>query len=245
MLLFLCGAGWEWGRLCGLGAVAALLMGAVVGASGLAWLLLPAPPVLGAAWLGLATLLWITAVPAWLFYRDQVPGGPVLAALGWFMLLACWYAVWQARESGAAYLFLLLGVAWIADICAYFAGKAFGRHKLAPAISPGKTWEGVAGGALGVQALMAACVLGAAAVPNYFGELSSLRGPLAAAGAAAALTAVSVVGDLFESLLKRRAGMKDSSALLPGHGGVLDRIDALPPTLPAALALLALARMRT
>jgi phosphatidate cytidylyltransferase len=121
----------------------------------------------------------------------------------------------------------LLCIVWIADTGAYFAGRTFGRHKLAPSISPGKTWEGVAGGA--------ACVALYVFVLQATG--AGAAGPLAGApgwALAVTLTALSVLGDLFESLVKRQAGAKDSGTLLPGHGGVLDRIDGLTSTLPVA-----------
>jgi len=128
-------------------------------------------------------------------------------------------------------LLSLLAIVWIADTAAFFFGRRFGRHKLAPTISPGKTWEGVAGGLLAVVVYVTVLQFtGIAAV----GPLAGWAGwPLAVL-----IAALSVVGDLFESLIKRRAGAKDSGTLLPGHGGVLDRIDGLTSTLPvAALAL--------
>jgi phosphatidate cytidylyltransferase len=129
-----------------------------------------------------------------------------------------------------------MALVWVADIAAYFAGRAFGRRKLAPAISPGKTWEGVAGAVVGVLAY-------GGAVFNF----SPLAGKLPLSVPLLALllvtlTAVSVMGDLFESLLKRQAGIKDSSQLLPGHGGVLDRIDALTSALPLSALILFLVR---
>ncbi len=127
---------------------------------------------------------------------------------------------------------------WVADIAAYFAGKRFGRHKLAPAISPGKTWEGVVGALAGVAVY--GCLLAwiadkqATPISNLFAGSAVL-----VIAALLVLAALSVVGDLFESWMKRGAGLKDSSALLPGHGGILDRIDSLTSTLPlAAFALL-------
>jgi phosphatidate cytidylyltransferase len=130
----------------------------------------------------------------------------------------------------------VMALVWVADIAAYFAGRAFGRHKLAPAISPGKTWEGVAGAIAGV-------LIYGAAVLSYSPLAGKLPLPTAALAALLVLlTAVSVMGDLFESLLKRQAGIKDSSQLLPGHGGVLDRIDALTSTLPVAALILHLLR---
>jgi len=133
-------------------------------------------------------------------------------------------------------------VVWMADIAAYFWGRAFGRNKLAPTISPGKSWEGAYGGVAGVQLLAVGWIaaedhldLGSASVFRLLQQAHGWGGLLLAA---LLLAALSVVGDLFESLVKRAAGAKDSSNLLPGHGGVLDRVDALLPVLPAAMALI-------
>ncbi|MFZ4480249.1 MAG: phosphatidate cytidylyltransferase, partial [Rhodoferax sp.] len=159
-------------------------------------------------------------------------------------LCLAWLAVAQARAVGINFLLSVLVLVWVADISAYFAGRAFGgrfsHSKLAPSISPGKTWEGVWGGIAGV------CLLAffwqwadqslAAAVPSLFTQLGMKSGALLLVGIFF-LGAMSVVGDLFESLVKRSAGVKDSSGLLPGHGGVLDRVDALLPVLPLAMML--------
>jgi phosphatidate cytidylyltransferase len=155
----------------------------------------------------------------------------------------------QARVIGVNFLLSVLVLVWVADIFAYFAGRTFGlkftRQKLAPTISPGKSWEGVWGGMAGVLALAAAWTAMDAALQA---QVPSLYTRLAAPGAwllviaALFLAAMSVVGDLVESLIKRSAGVKDSSHLLPGHGGVLDRVDALLPTLPLAMMLATLVR---
>ena len=155
-------------------------------------------------------------------------------------LCALW-AAWLAAVAlfarfGAWYLVSVLALAWAADIAAYFAGRAFGRRKLAPTISPGKSWAGVVGGQLGVLA-MVALVVGYFPRGNFYSDLMHHAGWLPGALLVMALAAMSVVGDLIESLMKRSMGMKDSSHLLPGHGGVLDRIDALLPILPLSMAL--------
>jgi phosphatidate cytidylyltransferase len=151
----------------------------------------------------------------------------------------------NARAVGVNFLLSALCLVWAADIGAYAAGRAFGRRKLAPTISPGKSWEGVAGGMASVLALAVLWVL---VIDRQWPVDSSslytqLAGRLGWAGLvplALVLAAFSVMGDLFESLVKRAAGAKDSSRLLPGHGGVLDRIDALLPVLPIAMALASL-----
>ena len=243
VLVMMVGAAWEWARLCGFTGAGVWVLPALVAAAAGAALLMPPEQDVGTTWLIGAALLWLVVVPAWLRWRERVPAGVRLAVMGWLVLLACWYAVWRAREAGAAYLLLLMATVWIADIAAYFAGKTFGKHKLAPAISPGKTWEGVVGAIVGVQIFAVVCILNQGAIPNYFGGLAASAGWAGALSAALVLTGVSVVGDLFESLLKRRAGLKDSSNLLPGHGGVLDRVDALLSTLPVALAFAAVLGM--
>ncbi|HSB23889.1 MAG TPA: phosphatidate cytidylyltransferase [Burkholderiaceae bacterium] len=243
-LLFISLAAWEWGRLNGLGSAGAWGCGLALAAGGLlaAWAA-PAPGHLFALW-GLAALGWI-AGGAWVLRTGPTgwPGVPRLAriALGLTMLAVAWWALAQARIVGVNYLLSVLCVVWMADIAAYFGGRAFGRHKLAPRISPGKSWEGVASGMLGVLVLAAIWtaidVRVATDSASLFTQLRQRFGVGPMVLALLGLTALSVVGDLFESLVKRAVGVKDSSALLPGHGGVLDRIDALLPVLPCALAL--------
>jgi phosphatidate cytidylyltransferase len=157
--------------------------------------------------------------------------------LGIGLLSAGWLALIGLLQRGVEWLVSVLAVVWIADIAAYFTGRALGRHKLAPRISPGKTWEGVWGAVVGVL-LVAVLVrrLWPAAMIWSNRVLSELAWP-AALGSLLSVVALSIVGDLFESLLKRQAGVKDSGWLLPGHGGVLDRIDATLPTLPAAVLI--------
>jgi phosphatidate cytidylyltransferase len=140
-------------------------------------------------------------------------------------------------KHSSLYLFSVFAIVWIADTGAYFAGRAFGKHKLAPSISPGKSWEGAIGGWFAVMLAAAGTILAPALQDTFPVKLQAAWGWLGLLGATSALVAASIVGDLFESQLKRRAGMKDSSNLLPGHGGVLDRIDALIPALPLAVLL--------
>ncbi|MFL9925119.1 phosphatidate cytidylyltransferase [Herbaspirillum lusitanum] len=155
---------------------------------------------------------------------------------GTYMLsiLGCFVAIVDLFQRAPLYLLSVMAVVWVADIGAYFSGKGFGRHKLAPSISPGKSWEGAIGGWLAVLVISAAVVMCSVLGETFQFKLYSRWGWLGFIGVTTLLVAASVVGDLFESQLKRRAGFKDSSNLLPGHGGVLDRIDALIPVLPLA-----------
>ena len=246
-LMLIAAGAWEWGRLNGLAQTPAMLAALVClllcGASW--WAGLPNRPlpllwaITGAGWVLAGAWLLRGGVSGW----QRIPGlvripGGVLA------LWLAWLAVAQAREIGVNFLLSVLVLVWVADIFAYFAGRTFGlkftNRKLAPAISPGKSWEGVWGGLAGVLVLAAAWH---AADNALQAQVPSIYTRLAAAGwwllviAAVFLSAMSVVGDLVESLIKRSAGVKDSSQLLPGHGGVLDRIDALLPTLPLAMML--------
>jgi len=157
--------------------------------------------------------------------------------LALLLVAAAWLALMHLLDAGFVYLLSVLVIVWIADIAAYFAGRRWGRRKLAPAISPGKTWAGVGGA---VAAVLAAALLLALVAPGMAALSNLLQQRLATAAALAvlaALVALSIVGDLFESLLKRQVGAKDSGRMLPGHGGVLDRIDALLAVLPAAALL--------
>lgn len=171
-------------------------------------------------WLILAAFpFWILLAPAWLIGHFRLASKPLMALAGLLVLLPTWMALVGLRDVSPYLLLGTMATVWIADSAAYFAGKRFGRHKLAPLVSPGKTWEGVAG------ALLAVTVYGAALC--YLFDMSAWLLP-----GLWCLTVLSIVGDLFESLLKRQAGLKDSGSLLPGHGGMLDRIDGLTSTLP-------------
>jgi len=246
-LVLITAGAWEWARLNGYGGVAPLLSGLVFVVAGTAtW------------WLGMleqsVPLLWILGAAVWVLggawlLRGGVstwsghPRGVRLVA-GLVVLWLAWLAVAQARVIGINFLLSILILVWVADIFAYFAGRAFGgrfsRSKLAPGISPGKSWEGVWGGMFGVVILAFvwrwADVAWGATVPSLYSQIGA-RGGWLLLIAVLFMAAMSVVGDLFESLVKRSAGVKDSSGLLPGHGGVLDRVDALLPTLPLAMML--------
>jgi phosphatidate cytidylyltransferase len=243
-LLLISAAAWEWARLNGLPSKLALACGLLLAAVGLA-LALSASVANG------SHTLWLLSALAWLVGGAFVlRAGPkrwaqwpqgMRMAVGGVLLVVAWWALAQARIAGVNYLLSVLCIVWAADIAAYFGGRAFGRHKLAPTISPGKSWEGVVSGMLGVLVLAAFWLMldtrMAADSASVFTLLKQRFGLLLMALAVLALAAMSVVGDLFESLIKRAVGAKDSSALLPGHGGVLDRVDALLPVLPCALAL--------
>jgi phosphatidate cytidylyltransferase len=250
-LLLIAAGGWEWGRLNGLAQGPSLALGGVTLAlCAAAWAAdLTTQPsltlwaVVGACWVLAGGWLIRAGVPGW----PQVPRALRVAG-GVLALVLAWLAMAQARVIGVNFLLSILVLVWVADIFAYFAGRAFGlkftKRKLAPAISPGKSWEGVWGGMAGVLVLAVAWTLADASaraqVPSLYTRLAS-TGWIVLVLAACFLAAMSVVGDLVESLVKRSAGMKDSSQLLPGHGGVLDRVDALLPTLPLAMMLATLA----
>ncbi|BCB26204.1 phosphatidate cytidylyltransferase [Sulfurimicrobium lacus] len=174
----------------------------------------------------LAVVFWLLVAIPWFSWGWQVRNPVGLAATGWMVLFPTWFALMDLHAMRPALLLGLIAVVSVADIGAYFAGRAFGKHKLAPSVSPGKTWEGVAGGLLAVACYGALWKTFVATVGVPFPGFVLLL----------AMAALSVGGDLFESWLKRQAGLKDSGNMLPGHGGVLDRIDGMTPALPLAAA---------
>lgn len=235
---------WEWSRMCGLGPSgrsAFLAISAAIGAA--LWLVYVAgaPSAfarLSLAVFSLAALFWIAVAPLWIVRLLRPP--PVVRALaGWVVFWPAWFAFVVLRESGPWLLLAAAALVWVADIAAYFVGRRFGRHKLAPTVSPGKTWEGLVGALAGVALYGIVLAAIARGLPEPFLEVFEPAFGVPAIVAMVVLAMLSVVGDLFESWMKRGAGMKDSSALLPGHGGLVDRIDSLTSTLPiVALALL-------
>jgi phosphatidate cytidylyltransferase len=230
-------AAWEWARLLNAGKAGSIVYAAIAGAVVILSANFDAPRELFQA----AGVFWILAAPYVLLRKPTLAAGAwrlLLLAAGLVIFAACWHALVAARVKGVPFVLSLLLIVWLADIGAYFAGKAFGRHKLAPAISPGKTWEGAVGGWVAVMVVSIAAVLLHAFEPTLYSVLASQLGLPHVIFVLTVLVGFSVVGDLFESLLKRQAGVKDSSGLLPGHGGVLDRIDALLPVLPLAMLLL-------
>jgi phosphatidate cytidylyltransferase len=193
----------------------------------------PATIVLGVC--GVAALFWIFVAPPWVIERWPTQRRTPMVVLGWVVLLGAWVALVELQARSPWLVLAAMAIVWIADTAAYFSGRAFGRRKLAPLVSPGKSWEGVYG------AWVAVALYALALVP--FAGSAGYRGAVTPATVAAwvifavLLASVSVVGDLFESLLKRHAGVKDSGTILPGHGGILDRTDALLAAMPiAALA---------
>jgi len=168
-----------------------------------------------------ATVFWICVAPLWLTMRWHVRNFIFMAIAGWLVILPLWFSLLSLRRISPWLLLGIVAAIWIADTAAYFIGKRFGKHKLAPKISPGKTWEGVLGAWGGVS--IYGLVLCQAFHLDYW-LIAGLWG----------LTVLSIIGDLLESLIKRQAQLKDSGTLLPGHGGMLDRIDGLTSSLPLA-----------
>jgi phosphatidate cytidylyltransferase len=235
----------EWMQLVGWprarAAAGAVAFGAALFA--VAWMapawvervLLPLSVVASMVWFALTLLL---LRPDAISVRMPRAMSTVLAVL---MTAAAWVALVHFLLEGVAVLLSVLVIVWLADTAAYFTGRAFGKRKLAPHISPGKTWAGVVGA---IAAVIAVALVAQRVAPHADLLSNRLLDALGPVGAAllAALVAISIVGDLFESLMKRQAGVKDSSHLLPGHGGVYDRVDALLPTLPLAALLEWIAR---
>ncbi|MES2413853.1 MAG: phosphatidate cytidylyltransferase [Pseudomonadota bacterium] len=247
-LVLIAAAGWEWGRLNGCAQSASLGLAAVcVVLCALSWyfgmLEMPLRTLwlaTGAAWVLLGGWLLRGGVPGW----SSIPAAVRLTG-GVLALWLAWMAIARARVLGIDFLLSVLLLVWVADIFAYAAGRTLGgrfsKNKLAPSISPGKSWEGAWGGVAGVVVLaLAGMALAGQAGGTLYVRLWTQHGVIVMLVAVIFLAAMSVVGDLAESLVKRSAGFKDSSGLLPGHGGVLDRVDALLPVLPLALMLTSL-----
>ena len=231
-------ASWEWGALAGLERglrsllvcfmlVSAWVIGQLAGSDG--GDLNPRSPGEVAVY-GASVAFWLLIALPWLLRHWQVRSPLALAAAGWMVLVPAWLALARLQAEPGRML-ALLGIIWIVDTAAFLAGRAWGRHRLAPSISPAKTWEGVAG-ACGAVAVYYVAL--SAFLPEWR-WLHGWSGVLLFAG----VTLMSIVGDLYESWIKRLAGVKDSGALLPGHGGVLDRIDSLNSSMPFAALLLA------
>ncbi|BFM20939.1 phosphatidate cytidylyltransferase [Gilvimarinus japonicus] len=242
---------WEWSNLSGLKSVAArvgyllaqaaaiALAALYVGLVSLGTPLEPTAPsvidsryahllLIGCTWWAVA-LLWVQGYPS----SSLLWARPILRALmGFFVLVPAWvgFSYVRLQDDGAWLVLMIVAVVAVADIGGYFVGKRFGRRKLAPAVSPGKTWEGFLGG-IGANMLFALALW------------LLLGSPLLAVIALVVPTSlISVIGDLLESMVKRERGIKDSSALLPGHGGVLDRMDSLTAAAPVFALVLAMSQ---
>ena len=235
---------WEWSRFCQLSVFSSRIYWALsLSISVLIFLAYHQAPFYGIAFTSIAlagfaigALFWLFAAPVWLFKLWRPKDKWVVALVGWIVIFPTWLALLFLRDVSPWLLLTFAAIVWVADITAYFVGKRFGKTKLAAEISPGKTIEGALGGVFGVgayfflwQVLLANSFLGR---HSWSQDLRSNLFVLLTFFILLGL--LSVVGDLFESWMKRGAGMKDSSNLLPGHGGILDRIDALTSTLPLA-----------
>jgi phosphatidate cytidylyltransferase len=221
-------AGFEWAKLCKLGNRSTWIYAIAVALG--AVLIYSSPKQIQQAAFWVSALFWLAAAPAWLRHGMNSGHARLLAAAGFVVLVPAALAMMILPPQAVLVVLVLV---WVADTAAYFVGSRFGRHKLAPSISPGKTWEGAAGALAGTLVYAIICV---ALIPQL---KSGIAGGTWAAylAAAAGLCVASILGDLFESAAKRQAGVKDSGALLPGHGGILDRIDSATSTLPLAALL--------
>jgi phosphatidate cytidylyltransferase len=233
----------EWARLAGSSQRRQALFAACIVGIGAAAMLAPAAGFGAGGWparvlvalCAPALAFWLLVAPRWLQSNFRPDSEAAMALTGAIVLIGAWAAVVSLQARGPWLVLAAMAIVWIADTAAYFAGRAFGRRKLAPAISPGKTWEGVYG-ALAAVAVYAFALVPFASGAGYAPEISPLA-TIAWIVVALGLVMLSIAGDLFESLLKRHAGVKDSGRVLPGHGGVLDRIDALLAAMPAAALL--------
>lgn len=243
VVVLVAAASWEWARLNGVAGAGPVLLALAVVLLITLQVTDVLPRVIDPALFTLTGIAWVAGA-AWAL-RVGVSGWRraqrwLRLSIGVLVLWVAAVALVRAREIGLPFVLSIFCLVWVADVAAYAAGRAFGRRKLAPAVSPGKTWEGVFGAFLGVGLLAWGWTVAqsghAAFGPSLFSAVHDRYG-VAAGLVLAGLVAMSVVGDLFESLVKRAAGVKDSSGLLPGHGGVLDRIDALLPVFPLAMAL--------
>ncbi len=225
-------AGWEWGRLTGISdakstlySVALAIFSATVAAY--------RNDAVTIVVLGSSVAFWLFVAPLWLRDRSLMKGTTKLLIAGAVILLATCIALVRLQERGAGVLLSVMAIIWISDTVAFFVGRRFGKKKLAPAVSPGKSWEGV-GGALAAVAIFAILwwSISPETLPLWIQHAPAT--PLVVLLLWIILAAFGILGDLLESQLKRIAGVKDSSRLLPGHGGVLDRVDALTAALPLA-----------
>ena len=252
-------AQWEWLKLSGLNSIISALIAVVVGGSAAAitYLVSLDLQVINHAsqeyqqlyanlsgmfvmYLTVITLLWVgISIRVFFARKTGLPVNRIVVGItGVFFPPAAWLAfVAMYATFGISMVISLLAIVWVADIMAYFTGMAFGKHRMSPAISPKKSWEGVAGGMLSVMLLGLLFAWLAPEIKTIPGVIVESMGAVVWIIIAYILVSLSIVGDLFESALKRQAGIKDSSNLLPGHGGFYDRLDAMMPTLPAGFLL--------
>ena len=220
-------AAWEWGALAGWQGKArgiyALVLGALSFVLSCEWSRWPTETAMGLELPAVA--FWLLLVPFWLKYKWPLRNWSAVLA-GGIVLLPPMVVFAALRHFHPLAVLAVAAPVWVADIAAYFSGRAFGHARIAPRISPGKTWAGAVGAALGVTAYCFAVFIAMRIPLSMFVAIPAIL------TFSIGLTALSIIGDLFESLLKRQAGVKDSGHLLPGHGGVLDRIDSLSSTLP-------------
>jgi phosphatidate cytidylyltransferase len=247
----------EWMRLLAASHVTSIAAGVILFGLGLISLLyvpsiMAAAQSVGEGVLAIyvfATLIWLIAVPLAITKYAGIGGQRFAGKIVAFALcFATWLALIQADGFGKSFLLSVLLIVWVADTAAYFAGRAFGKRKLAPRVSPGKTWEGVIG-AVAANLILALLLVNLMPVSptNPAGSIFSLihmsMGWAFLLAFTVLITLISVMGDLYESLLKRIAGVKDSGRLLPGHGGVFDRIDALVAVFPVTMCVVTLIQL--
>jgi len=239
-LFALLAAAWEWSRLLSPEATRAAWVYALFCLVIILFLLAMQNVAWQFALLLMAVIFWFFLAPFILAKGMNVSLQklrPFYVVLGLILLPATWFALVFLRELGLVFLLSTMALVWVADIGAYFVGKAFGKRKLAAQISPGKSIEGALGGLLLCYGYAFLCIFYLPFESTLFGAWAIRFGWVPTFLMVTVLTAFSIFGDLFESQLKRMAGVKDSSHLLPGHGGVLDRADALIPTMPIAALL--------
>jgi phosphatidate cytidylyltransferase len=227
-------AAWEWGRMAlptrfWLFPLAVALLG------GSAWAASFGRPDRLTILIAAICLFWLVYAPLWLRKNRSVKAGGLFIAT--VVLLGAWLAILVLHFMGVWFLISCFLIVWIADTGAYFAGRAFGKTKLAPSISPGKTQAGAVGAVISVLIYFMVVQQWFPNSTTFPGHLIHRFGLVFALLVACVLTGFSVMGDLIESKLKRECGVKDSGNTLPGHGGVLDRIDALLPVLPICALL--------
>lgn len=237
ILLFMVISAHEWARLFDVSqlgsALYALIIFMVAGALCIdAELLIPNDRI--TQWLCIIALVfWTIAAPFILYTRARIYSKTLALVIGSIALIPLWAALVKLRGFGPLYVFFSMGIIWLADTAAYFAGRAFGKRKLAADISPGKT----VAGAVGAIAIAVVYAVIFATLGQSFGTMSINGLPMLILGFVV-IVILSIVGDLFESWLKRQQGKKDSGSLFPGHGGILDRIDSLTSTMPVVVLAL-------